>query len=92
MKQWEDTSSYSRGEERIPHAFAIELGRFSLRIHRYHGLQGWFTSCNGLFDCKTLSSVETEAAKAEAVSFFRTYLVAALNEANDISAFRVAVV
>ena len=81
MSTWKNTTSYSRGDkERVPRSWSVELGRFRLSVHRYHGCDGWFASCEPLFRNRELSAGSDDKRKIEAIRWFRTHLNDALME------------
>lgn len=76
MKQkWEDVSSYSRGQDRVPNTWEIRFkDGVRIALHRLYGAEGWFVSCSSLcIERKPLKAVDADLAKTEAILFvYRT--------------------
>ena len=93
--QWEDTTSYSRGErgKREPNAWTLRLLNGQLRVsaHGLHGRPGiWFVSCHQVqIDTVQLKATTAEEARQEALAVVRLQVArfaSALDEAARLDA------
>jgi hypothetical protein len=66
--QWEDATSYSRGERGKVEARAWRIPALGLTVHRWQGLPGWFmTSHLDGLDKRELEAETAHDAKREAL-------------------------
>jgi len=83
MGDWEDTTSYGRGERGTidPLAWELALPNIRIRVHRLHVLPGWYLSCYALgVERKDLKCEDVEKAKSKAVNVIMAWLKAALGD------------
>ena len=83
MSDWEDTTSYSRGErdKAEPREWELAFPNIRIKVHRLHGIPGWFLSCHALgVERKDLKCEDLEKAKAKAVNGIIAWLKAALGD------------
>jgi hypothetical protein len=67
--QWDDTSSYSRGEERIPHCWTAKVAVFRVSVldnHIYYP-GTWIMHCDPFFSTRELKAETREQAMSEAL-------------------------
>lgn len=62
----------------MPRVYEMYAGRFRLVVHRYHGLDGWFFTCNPLFDKCELKAHTYDDAFEEALGLIRPLLATAV--------------
>lgn len=67
MINWEDATSYSRGDkERIPSIWHLKVGCLRIAIHRLIRMEGWFVTCYALdIENNPLCSEDINKAKIE---------------------------
>lgn len=70
---WKDTTSYSRGKERIPTIWTIKLGKLKLSVmnsHIYYPGE-WVMTCEPFFITKELNVSTKEEAQAKALELIK---------------------
>jgi hypothetical protein len=75
--EWQDVTSYSRGERgrKPPNIWQLK-GHLDVQVHRYIHCEGWFLSCRALnLQVEQLTALDADGAKTEALDRVRTILL-----------------
>jgi hypothetical protein len=76
---------YSRGQEKIPHTWKLQIGDFTLVLHRHihYEPDDWLMSFENVINKKLLKSKDVEEAKAEALGIIKRIFEKAMKDLND---------
>ena len=84
MANWEDETSYSRGDkERVPRTWTCRLGghlRVTVTRHIHYPPDDWLLFCLPFFDGRVLKAKDIKQAKCEALLLVKEKLREAMRQ------------
>ena len=85
--EWKDTTSYSRGKERIPICWSAKIGRLRVSVlssHIYYPGQ-WVMHCKPFYDTHKLDVETKEQAQAKALQLVKKEIDAIAADLADLA-------
>jgi hypothetical protein len=84
--EWEDTTTYSRGQQKVPTAYSVVCKplRIVVTCGHIHYKGQWIAHAYPIFECRVLSAKTAEEAKKEAVQVALEWLETALAAAQSL--------